>query len=126
LRARLADREESLALGVDPAALAARADRRPGAGRGTAAVAGLAGRLLGNRHRDLRALHRLLEGQPDLGLEVAPAHRLGTATPAAPEDRREDVADVGAAAEPGRPAAGPAAAEAAEDAARVVLLALLG
>src|SRR4029079_2127233 len=75
----LADREEALTLRIDAPPLAARADDRLGPRRRSVAVAGRAGRLLRHRDRDLRALHRLLEAERDLSLEVATAHRLGTA-----------------------------------------------
>src|ERR1044072_1608346 len=73
LRARLGDREQPLALGLDPAALAARADDRRGAGLRARAVAGAAALEGRHRDRDLGALDRLLEADRDLRLEVAAA-----------------------------------------------------
>ena len=127
LGARLADREESLALAVHAASPAARADDR---GRPRLRAGPLAGRASGRlRHgdRDLDPLHGLLERQRHLGLEVAAAHRLRARSAAAPEEGGEDVAEVG-----GKPAARAGCAsraalpEAREHAAGVVLLALLG
>ena len=63
LRARLADREEALALGVDPAPVAARAGDRHRPRLRAGAAAGLAGRLLRHRDRDLGPVHRLLEAE---------------------------------------------------------------
>ena len=49
----------------------------------------------GHRDRDLGPGHRVVEGDPHVGLEVAAAHRvIARPTTAAVEDRREDVADV--------------------------------
>src|SRR5262249_19578953 len=108
-----------------------RADVRRGSGLGPGPGAGRAGP--GGRHRDgdLRAVHRLLEGEANLGLEVAAplGSRTLLATPAA-EERGEDVAEVGEAAAPAgktSPRTPPAARpEAAEHPAGVVLLPLLG
>ena len=102
------------------------------------APAGRARRRDGDRHRHLRALHRLLERDVHLGLEVAAA--LGRVAPARTAARAAAAAeqvgeDVGEAAEPagaGRPAGAASAperarVEAAEDAAAgVVALALVG
>src|SRR3954447_16879032 len=73
LRAWLRDREEALALLLDAASVAARADGGRGARLRAAAAARRAGSRQRDRHRDLRALHRLLERDVHLGLEVAPA-----------------------------------------------------
>src|SRR5438874_2559869 len=73
LGARLRDREGALALGVDPGALAARADVWRGARLGAAAAAGRAGPRGRDRDGDLSAVHRLVEGEPDLRLEVTAA-----------------------------------------------------
>src|SRR5439155_20287929 len=58
LRARLRDREQALALRLDAAALAARADRGLRAGLGTGAVAGGARCRQAHADRHLSALHR--------------------------------------------------------------------
>ena len=133
-RAGLGDREHALALGLDPAALAAWADLRRGAGLRAGPVAGRAQRLRGDRERDLRAGDRLLEGDRYLCLEVLSA--LGTgfgpraATARRPsEEVGEDVAHAGGVLEvevpkAPEPAAGAGVRERA--AAAVVLLALLG
>ena len=129
LRARLRDREEvAAALGDDAATLAARADGRARARLGAGPVAGRAGRRHGNGDRDLAALHRLLEGQADLGLEVAPALGLRTRLAASPHGPAEQVGqDVAEAAEAAAELAGVEALAAGEDdAALVVLLALVG
>src|SRR5262249_49775868 len=74
-RARLTDRKQALALGLDPAALALGADsrRRPRLGAGAAARRA----HLARRHRDrhLRALHRLVEADRHFGLDVPAALR---------------------------------------------------
>ena len=109
--------------------MAAGADRGRGARPGARPVAGGTGS--GHRHgdRDLRALHRLVERDVDLGLQVTAT--LGPVRPAAtrgstgPEQVGQDVADP---PEPAAARAGPEGAriEAAEDpAAGVVSLALL-
>src|SRR4051794_232200 len=134
--ARLRDREEALALRLEAAALAARADLRLGARPRAGPVAGRAARRHGDAERHLCALERLVERDADLGLEVAAA--LGLRAPrsraalrAAPEQVREDVAEAAgleaaeaalatAGARPAAPATG-----AEEDPAAVVLLALV-
>src|SRR6185295_3923875 len=121
-RTRLADREEALALGVDTPATASGADDRRGAGLSPAAVAGRTGRLLRDRDDDLDPLHRLLERQPRLGLQVPPANGRLVAAPATSEEGGEDVAQVRGEAS----AAKAPRSEAREHAAGVVLLALLG
>src|SRR5688572_27608509 len=80
----LRDREDSLALRIDAAALAARAGVGGGADLGARAAAGRTRRLLGHGDRDLGARHRLVERQRHVGLEVIPPHR-GAATPAGEE-----------------------------------------
>ena len=72
-RARAGDREQALALGLDAAALADRADDGRGAGPRARAAAGPAGRVGGDGDGHLRALDRLLEGERDGRLEVAAA-----------------------------------------------------
>src|SRR4051794_30100842 len=132
LGARLGDREEALTLLLDPAALAARADRGRGARLRARAVAGGACGRQRHGHRHLRALHGLVERDVHLGLEVAaalgPAAHAGTTRTASAEEVGEDVREAA------REAAGPAGAaapegariEAAEDpAAGVIALALL-
>src|SRR5829696_6049836 len=134
-RAGLGNREEPLRLGLDPAPVAARAHGRHGARLRPGAMAGRAGRRERDGHRHLRALHRLLERDVDLGLEVAAAlgpRRTARAAPTAgAEEIGQDVAEASeaAAAAPGPEATATAAAReaAAEDAAPgVVLLALIG
>ncbi len=73
LPAGLGDREQPLRLGLDSAALAARADRRRGAGLGAGPAAGRTGCRERHRDRDLSALHRLVERDVYLGLQVAAA-----------------------------------------------------
>ena len=73
--AGLRHREDALALSLDAAALADRADARRGAGLGARAVAGRTRLRRRHRQRHLGAVDRLLEGQRDLGLEVTPARR---------------------------------------------------
>jgi hypothetical protein len=100
-----------------------------GAGLGAAAVAGGAAARLRDGDADLGALDRLVEAERDFGLEVAAADLLGLRPAAAAvEDPTEDVAEV-EAAEASRAGAErrlSPLAEAGEDAALVVLLALLG
>src|SRR5690348_9322117 len=110
LGAGLGDREESLALGVDACALAARAGPRRGAGFGAAAVAGGALARRRDGDRDLGAVHRLLEREPNLGLEIAAA-LLARPLLAAAEEGGEDVPEVGGEASTAgtREAAGKAA-----------------
>ena len=147
-RARLRDREEPLALGLDPApaALRAHARRRPRLRAGPATGGTRLRRRDAQRH--LRAVDRLLERDRDRRLQVLaalrprPARRLRTRTRtaatargtalAAPEDVVEDVLEPAEVAR-GEPAAGAAATGAAgpaaahaEDPAAVVLLALVG
>src|SRR4051794_22005236 len=133
-RARTGDGEHALALRLDAAAVADRADLRRGARPRAGAAACRAGRVGRDGHGHLGAFDRLLERQRDRRLQVLAAlgDRLGArAAPAAGvEDARQDVRER---AEVGRAAAGaaraPAAAErvgAGEHAAAVVLLALLG
>src|SRR5207237_555596 len=80
--------------------------RRPGP-----AVAGRARRGDRHRHRDLRSLHGLVEGDVHLGLQVAAA--LGPVRPAATrgstgaEQVGQDVADPSEPAEAAAPRAGP-------------------
>ena len=143
-RARLGDREEPLALGLDPAALALRADLRRRAGLGARAAAGRTRLRRRDAQRDLRAGDRLLEGDRDRRLQVgaalgartgraaagAPA-RAGTArgaTAAAAEQVGEDVLEATEVArgEPAGRAARAATAAHPEHAAAVELLALLG
>src|SRR4051794_15871082 len=62
--AGLGDGEKTLALGVDPGALAAWTRPRRGAGLRPAAVAGRALARGGHGDGDLRAVHRLVEGEP--------------------------------------------------------------
>src|SRR5262245_5092519 len=128
LRARLRDREEALALGVDPGALAA----RTGAwGRSRPCTAAMAGRALARgryRDRDLRAVHRLVEAEADLALEVAPALLARPRLAAAAEERGDDVPDIRGEAAAARDSARAREAsrpEAGEASPRVVLLALL-
>ena len=132
-RARLGDREQALALGLDAAALAARADLGRRARLGAGAVAGRAALRGRDGERDLRALDRLLEGDRDLGLEVAAALGAGAARAGAPraaaaaaaaEEVGEDVARSEPASKP--PAPPPPGPPPANDAAAVVLLALVG
>src|SRR5690606_23006136 len=127
-RARLGDREHALALGLDPAAVALRADLRAGARLGARAATGRARLRGGQAQRHLRAVYRLLEAERDLGLDVGAALGTGAASGAAPaagpaeqvgEDVRQRPEVAEAAGEPARLAAG-------EHAAAVVLLALLG
>src|SRR6185436_11331482 len=73
LVARAGDREQALALGLDAAAVADRADDRRRARLGAGAAAGRAGRVRGDGDRDLRALDRLVEGERHRRLQVAPA-----------------------------------------------------
>src|SRR4051812_9099147 len=129
-RARPRDGEHALALGLDAAAVAHRADLRLRAGARAGAAARGAGGVRGDRDRDLRALDGLLEGQRDRRLEVLAALGGGLGARAAPaagvEDPRQDVregAEVGRRPGPaaGRAAPGPGAAE--DRAAAVVLLA---
>src|SRR5262249_1630116 len=129
-RARLRDRKQALALGLDPAALALGADsrRRPRLGAGAAARRA----HLARRHRDrhLRAPHRLVEADRHFGLAVPPA--LGPLAPAAPlagsatEQVAEQVGDVEVRREATARLAGAATATHPEQAAAVVLLALVG
>src|SRR5262249_40732534 len=131
LRAGLADREEALALGVDAAPFAARAGDRARPRLRAAAAAGRAAFRLRHGDLDLRPVDRLVEGEADLGFQVAAACLLGlrpAAAPAPAEEVGEDVADVEAARAAARegPAAGSAAEAAEHPPARVVLLALLG
>src|SRR5262249_58139456 len=84
-RARLRDREQALALGLDAPPLAARADLRRGTRLGAGAVAGPAHLRGRDGQRDLGALDRLVEGDRDLGLEVAAT--LGAPPPPAPAGR---------------------------------------
>src|SRR5690606_36371881 len=93
LWARLADREEALALRVDAATLAARAHDGLGARAGARAAAGAARRLLGNGDRDLGPAHRLVEGEVHLRAQIGAAGSLAT-RPAAVEQRRKDVTEV--------------------------------
>ena len=94
LRARPADGEEALALGVHAGSAAARAGDRRGPGLCARAVTRLARGLLRHDDGDLGPVHRLFEREVDLGLEVPPASldRLGPAP--APEEGGEDVAEV--------------------------------
>ena len=132
LGAGMRDREEALALADDAAALAARAHRRRRSGLRARAAAGRAGRRDRHGDRHLRALHRLVERNVDLGLEVAAALRPVARAPpgagrAGAEQVGEDVPDPAEAAESGCARPERARVEAAEDpATRVVLLALLG
>src|SRR3954469_14831744 len=124
LGAGLADREEPLALPLDPAPAAAVADLGGGARLGAGAAAGVAPRLLGNADGHLGAGHRLRKAERDLGLEVAPRDGLAGGAAAPPEERTEDVADVGGETAT-RAAEAAGGAEAGEGAARVVLAPLL-
>src|SRR5690606_38294110 len=81
--ARLRDREQPLRSGLDAAAVADRADRRARARLGARAVAGRARRRQRHGDGDLGALHRLVEGDVDLGLQVAAALGLARARAAA-------------------------------------------
>ena len=86
-------------------------------------------RVRGHGDGHLRALHRLLEGERDGGLEVAPALRGGLGAVGLAAARAEDPGqDVREGAEVGRrgPAAGAARGAAGEEPAAVVALALLG
>ena len=122
--------KQPLALRLHAAAVADGADDGLGARLGARAAARRAGRVRGHGDRDLRALDRLVEGERDRRLEIAPALRGRPRARAAPaaalvEDPREDVgerAEVGA-----RGAAGGAAGAARERVhpAAVVPLALL-
>ena len=136
-RARLRDREQALALGLDAPAVAPRADLRAGARLGARAAAGRTGLRRRDRERDLGALDRLVERDRDLGLEVAPAlgrgararrRRPGGAARGAAEEVGEMSPKPPASKPPGKPlgAAGLAAAEERAEPAAVVLLALLG
>jgi hypothetical protein len=58
-------------------------------------------------------VHRLIEGETDLGLEVAAVRSARTLFASAAEERREDVAEVGGDAPPREAATREAAAEAA-------------
>ena len=119
-----------------PAALAARADLRRGARLRARAVARRAGRRRGHRERDLRAVDRLLEGDRDLGLEVAAA--LGPRRPRATAGRRhaaagraaeqvgQDVAEAARSKPRPKPPAPPGPPAAERAGAAVVLLALVG
>src|SRR3954451_17650879 len=71
--ARLGDREQPLALRLEAAALAARADLRLGARARAGAVARRAPRRHRDAERHLRALERLVERDVDLGLEIGAA-----------------------------------------------------
>jgi hypothetical protein len=71
-------------------------------------------------------VHRLVEAEANLGLEVAALLDSRALLPAATEERGEDVAEIGSEAAAREPAGKAPGAEAAEAAARVVLLALLG
>src|SRR5204862_5203633 len=122
-RARLADREEALALTDDAAPAALRARDRSRAGVGARAAARLARPLLRHRDRYLGPGHRLVERDLDLRFEIAPARRLLLGTAPA-EEAREDVSEV--RGEAAAPAEAAPATEAREHPAGVVLLALLG
>src|SRR5262249_28317507 len=125
-------RKQALALGSAPAALALGADsrRRPRLGAGAAARRA----HLARRHRDrhLRAPHRLVEADRHFGLDVpaalgprplgAPATLAGSAT----EQVAEQVGDVEVRREATARLAGAATATHPEQAAAVVLLALVG
>src|SRR4029077_15453733 len=100
--AGLRDREEALALGIDPGALAARTGSRRGARLGSAAAAGRA--WPGGRYGDgdLSPVHGLVEGEANLGLEVSAAQLARALLLAsASEEGGEDVADVGGEATAG-------------------------
>src|SRR5437588_471868 len=103
-RTGLGDRKDPLALALHPTAIANGTDLWCRSGLGAGAIAG--GAWLRGRHRQrkLGALHRLIERQRDLGLEIAAALR-GPGTrafasaraacgPAAAEQIREDVAEA--------------------------------
>src|SRR4029079_13844115 len=98
--AGLGDREQPLALRLEAAALAPRADLRRRAGLRAGAVAGRARGRGHDAQRHLGAVDRLLERVRDLGLEVgaalaarAPrAGRPGAALVGAAEEVRQDVA----------------------------------
>ena len=125
LPAGLEDREQPLRFGLDPAALAARADRRRGARLGARPAAGRTGRRERHRDRDLCALHRLGKRDMYFGLQVAAA--LGASGAGAPAGVAEEVGDdVPEAAEV--PAAKRVRVETAAEhaAARVIGFALLG
>ena len=133
-RARAGDREQALALGLDAAAVADRADDRarcPGSRAG--AAAGRARRVRGDRDRHLRALDRLLEGQRDRRLEVAAALGRRLRARAARRRRVLKMPDRMSENEPKSAAVAPPPAAAAAErvgaaehrAAAVVLLALL-
>src|SRR5947209_6257039 len=129
-RAGSRDREHPLALGLHAAPLAAGADLGRRAGLGAGSVAGGAGRLGGHGDRDLGPVDRLLEGDRDLGLQVAAALggplALGAPAARAPEQVGQDVAKGrGVESAAAKPAAGERPAGERPRAA-VVLLALLG
>src|SRR5207244_13183409 len=70
-RTWLRDRKHPLALGLDPATVAAGAGFGGGSRMGARAVAGRARVLLRNRNRHLRSVDGLPEGKANLHLEVA-------------------------------------------------------
>ena len=128
-RARLRERKEPLALGLDSAAVALGADDRGSSGlcAGAAALAARRVHLDGNLR--LHALERVLEGEVDDRLDVGAAHpgRLSPAAPAAPgaEDPAEDVAEI-ADVEVAEVEVAASEARRAVGAEGVVLLALVG
>src|SRR4051794_3695750 len=132
-RARTRDGEHALALRLDAAAVADRADLRRGSRPGAGAAARRARRVGRDGHRHLGALDRLLERQRDGRLQILAAlgDRLGArgAPAAGVEDARQDVRERAEVRGAARRAARAAPAErigAGEHAAAVVLLALLG
>src|SRR3546814_1154838 len=97
-RARRREREEALVVGHDPSATAARALPGARAGLGARSRAGVARGVACEVHGGGDALHRVDEGEVELGFEVlAPVGTSGAAVAAtataAPEEAAEDVAD---------------------------------
>src|SRR5918995_6796743 len=90
LGAGLGDREDPLALGIDPAPLAAGADARSRSRLRSGSRAGRAGAGGGNGDRHLGPVHRLVEREPDLRLQVAAAGGPRTLLAAAAEEGGED------------------------------------
>src|SRR5581483_1506747 len=138
VRAGLRNREDSLALGLDATSTADRTDLGRGSWLCPATSAGWAGLRGGHGQRDLGTLHRLIEAQRDLGLQIAAARRgatasdpassagSGTAT-ARSEEVGEDIAHATETASEGagvEPAAGHVEPEWSRT--TVILLALLG